>query len=511
MQSTPATRAQLVRADPRREDRLRVAVYALGGFALIAGPLLAALNPSTDVLLIAATALVLIAPLAVRAVQGRFDPFEPIVIFCLAYGVMFVVRPAAMLVNNDMTFSIAMQGIDVQDTFRPALVLGLLGAIGFVGAHSARLGSRIAERIPTPPEPSLDRILLAGGALWGFGAVLYGLFLSSAAGRRSIVDVILSGRSFELTQAYKASSGYLYNAPFLMVSATLIFFGVGLARRSGRLLGLAAFSTATLLLLLGPSGSRTILFPLLLGLGVIYYTNRGTRPKAISLLVVTLLALTASAILLDVRSSAERQAIGVSAAVQKTLRDPIRIFAPLTKDHDAAELPALAAALNVVPSVVDHQWASGTAQDALARPIPRQLWSGKPRQPKERVIEALWPTLYQYGVANPEFSVLLPFYIDGGYPGALVGMMLYGLLAGTLYRWYRRSADNVGTRVMFASALPFIVSAVRDTPVDTLYRLTFVALPVLLIFYFVASPERTARVGVLRPRRAVRRTLIEPS
>src|SRR5215212_5921914 len=109
------------RQDEAAQDRLRVATWLLGAVALLAGPAIAALNPTTDALLIAATGTILLVPVVVRAVQGRFDPFEPMFIFVMAYGVMFVVRPAAMLVNNDMGFMIADRSVDLQATFRPAV------------------------------------------------------------------------------------------------------------------------------------------------------------------------------------------------------------------------------------------------------------------------------------------------------------------------------------------------------------------------------------------------------
>ena len=493
--------------DPGLQDRLRAAVWLVGALAVAAGPLIAFLNPSTDALIVMATGGVLLTPVAVRAVQGRFDPFEPMFIFVMAYGVMFVVRPAAMLVNNDMGFMIADKTVDLEATFRSAATLGLLGAIGFVGGYFLRAGERLAEHIPRPPRPDLDRVLVGAAALWLLGAGLYAIFLHQAAGSGSVLSLALSGRSLELTQAYKQSSAYLYSSPFLMVSATLILFCVALTRNSRRLIWATVLSTAVLCVLLGPSGSRTVLFPLVLGLGVIYYTTRGRRPRALSLAVVTLLALFVSSVLLDVRSSETRRQIGVEASISQNVHRPLRMFDPLTRDADAAELPALAAALTVVPAEIPHQWGRGTLKDVLVRPIPHQLWPAKPRQPKEQVIATLWPDAYAIGAANPEFSVLLPFFIDGGYPGAVLGMLLYGILSAALFSWYLRNADSVGARAIFASALPFIVSGVRDTPVDTLMRVGMVAFPILVVFYFFVSPERTARtslprIGRLRPARA---------
>ena len=61
----------------------------------------ASVSPSS--MLVVALGIVLALPLVARAVQRRFDPFEPIVVFALAYGVMFVARPASMLVHGDLS------------------------------------------------------------------------------------------------------------------------------------------------------------------------------------------------------------------------------------------------------------------------------------------------------------------------------------------------------------------------------------------------------------------------
>jgi hypothetical protein len=56
------------------------------------------MSPAT--ILVGGTGIVLALPLVVRIVWRTFDPFEPIVIFSLAYGVMFVARPASMLAHG---------------------------------------------------------------------------------------------------------------------------------------------------------------------------------------------------------------------------------------------------------------------------------------------------------------------------------------------------------------------------------------------------------------------------
>src|SRR5206468_3305411 len=121
--------------------------------------------------------------------------------------------------------------------------------------------------------------------------------------------------------------------------------------------------------------------------------------------------------------------------------------------------------------------------DLFTRPIPRSLWGGKPLTPRDQVIEKLWPYLYSVHAANPEFTVLLSFYMDWGPLGALFGMAVIGVLARFLYSYFWANRRSVSVQVIFACALPFMVSAVRDMPVDTITRLSFVVLPAWLVFY----------------------------
>ena len=75
-----------------------------------------------------------------RRCERRFDPFEPIVIFALAYGVMFVARPAAMLVTGDLSYC----GVDIRSTIPRMLVLALTGGVAFVCGYELRAAVLLA-------------------------------------------------------------------------------------------------------------------------------------------------------------------------------------------------------------------------------------------------------------------------------------------------------------------------------------------------------------------------------
>ena len=118
--------------------------------ATLVGLAVASISPSVATLLVIAIAITIALPLVIRAVQGKFDPFEPIVFFVLSYGTMFVVRPAAMIGRDEYYFLFAPY-VDIRATFDEMLVLALLGALAFVLGYFLPLGRQLARRAPRPP------------------------------------------------------------------------------------------------------------------------------------------------------------------------------------------------------------------------------------------------------------------------------------------------------------------------------------------------------------------------
>src|SRR5436189_1824092 len=103
---------------------------------------------SSATILVGGIGVVLALPLVVRIVRRTFDPFEPIVIFSLAYAVMFVARPASMLGHGRLNWL----GVDIRGTLPLALLHAFVGAVAFVGAYELRVGQALARTLPKPRE-----------------------------------------------------------------------------------------------------------------------------------------------------------------------------------------------------------------------------------------------------------------------------------------------------------------------------------------------------------------------
>src|SRR5439155_20790024 len=149
--------------------------------------------------------------------------------------------------------------------------------------------------------------------------------------------------------------------------------------------------------------------PLLGGCVVFAYLSRGTRPRVVTVVVLVLLAFVASYALITVREPARR--VHLDYYAKQFAESPWIVFRPVTKGEDADMAPVLAGALRVVPSSLEYRYGGALFGDLVLRPIPRPLWPGKPKPPRLRVVEAVWPDLAKDGF-QPEFSPLLVFYWD---------------------------------------------------------------------------------------------------
>jgi hypothetical protein len=466
-----------------------IGAFLVAAVAVLAGSAIAAVSPGTRAISLAVVATAVVAPVARRSFSGRFDPLEPIFVFALAYGVMFFIHPISTLVSGDLVYRIAGRGVGIDETFDPMLVLAAAGAIGFVAGYEVPFGARLAARFGAPAE-TVDRRWMLGTAL-AFAAVGLLLFASFVImkGGASGLQLVFSGRSAQLNEAVGDSSKYLYFGPLLIIPAAVVALAFGLSERRRSLLLLAGLLALTVLVVRGPVGSRMTLLPLFAGMLTLIVLVRGRRPGPLAVIALLLVALTASAFLVGIRDASQRERTGINGVVSQIASDPVRIFDPLLQGHDAAEASALAAAMTLVPSELPHTYGRSQVADVLLRPVPRSLWVGKPRPPREQAIQLLWPDLYRTGAANPEFSALFVFFLDGGILGVLAGMFVYGLLLRAGYAYLRAHSGNFTVRIAYALSLPVVVILLRDSLTDTLARWAFLFVP-LIVGYFVATRRR---------------------
>jgi hypothetical protein len=430
---------------------------------------------TAEAVLIVGVGVLLALPLLWRGFSRRLDPFEPIVIFALAWGVMFVLRPAAILIRGDYLF----YGVDISSTLGKAVLLALLGGVGFIFGYELSLGGRFAGRLPTPPSDIVPKSALLGAfVVSALGLAALALFLLPSGGVHAI-DTLLNGRSIELNDLIEKSTTYLWYGSLLVVPAALAGFAVAFVDRRPTFIASAALLMALALLRIVPTGNRIFLLVLLGGIVVFVFLQLGRRPGMVALAIGLVLALVASYAVLTFRDSENRKT--PTKALHALVSTPSLILRPLVKGPDAEMAPALAGALLVVPDQLHHRYGGAIFGDLLVRPIPRQLWAGKPDTPGHEVTAKVWPVARATGAFDPAFTPLLYLYWDFGLPGVVVGMALLGIAARALYEYLLRHAHSVLARLVFAAGLWYFVVALRYDPVSVFVWGVIIFVPLVLV------------------------------
>jgi hypothetical protein len=450
-----------------------------------------------DAILVVAIAAVLLVPIARRVRARRFDPFEPIVVFAAAYGVMFVVRPTAMLAKDAVSYPGPRTTLDVSATFTEMLAIALLGAVSFVAGYE--LVRRRAERhTATVAGPDVDfgraTLLAIGLAALGIGS--FAVFLAFSDGIATLEAIFRSGREAGFHSALDAHR-YLWQAFFVLVPAAAILLAVGSTEHRPAVVAVALALISIFLLRAIPLGDRISLLPLLGGLFVLYYLRRSLRPSLRTLVVLVILAVFASAFLSDLRARTTRGETVVETLARAA--SPSRLADSVLLGPDTEMAPTFAAALTVIPESLGRSYGKTIFGDLVVRPIPRPLWEGKPEPPRVRLIATLWPSEHTAGALNPEFSVLLYPYWDFGLIGVAVGLALAGVACRALYRYLSNRQTDTSAQVLYGLALWFVVIGLRNSPVDTLVLAAFIVAPAWLVFRF-ARPARSRAACQTLPR-----------
>lgn len=443
-------------------------------------------------LFVVGTGLALALPLAVRMFQRRFDIFEPFTVFVVAYAVVFVGRPAWMLAHRQFVYF----GLDIRSTLPLALLLGLVGCVAFVCGYELGAGQAVARALPAPRELT-PRAGILGASCLVCAALAALVFIAWRAGGAARLTVLFQGRTAKVESVIDSAGSYPSLAAMLVIPAALALLGVGVRYRRRKLFIPAAVVFAVALYLTVPLGARAYLLPLVGGAVTFLYLHHGKRPRLPTVVVVACVAVVASYALTLVRSPDFRPELG--ARLRELAQRPDIAFSSTLHGMDSEMVPVLSAALTVIPDRLHYRYGGAVFGDLFTRPIPRQVWSDKPRPVEKQLVGAIWPNVVD--TYSPAFTPNLFFYWDFGLAGVVVGMAVFGFACRTLWEWFLRHSSNVSAQLIFGSALWLIVGAVRNDPVSTIVYACFFVLPLVLLQRLSAAPARLvdARFGQARP------------
>lgn len=431
-------------------------------------------------------ALVLLAgalsgvPFSIAVVRHEFNVFEPVYLFAVSYLVLFALHPAAELIVSGGTPVFV--GYAVEPTYVTALLIGAVGAILFYAGYYLPLGRHLGKRLPLAREKwskasltifTIVCLLVSMGALTIFLLVNGGL---------STLGAFLNGRSAVSVRALQQSSGYLYSAPlFLAPIGILILCLSGRRWRAGALLGLLLVALSQVLTI--GMGDRSWTLPTVASLFLVWYLRRDRRPRLSVVAIALVLTFVFGVTLPRQYRNPEARNSSLAELLIGDVRSPGQAFQDFFAQSDTAMVDGLAVELQFVPDSISYQLGR-TYVEAASRPIPRALWTDKPRAAEVQLMATIWPQLATAGVQF-YFSLFGEPYLNFGLLGVIAISLLFGLFWRALYAWFARAPTNPFVMSLYALSWPFLFVYMRGGIGADYQRHAIYVLPVLAAYLFV--------------------------
>jgi hypothetical protein len=432
----------------------------------------------------------IVVPLGIRKANGHLDIFEPLVLANIALGVMFVGRPLSDLATGNTIHL----GYDVLPTFDGTLSVALIGIVFFQLGYFSHFGRVWAGTLPKPPVLRPQRIVVAGWIYLVIGGLLFFLFLRQVGGV-GLLLILLEGRQQANNAVFLASTGYFYFGILMWGASALIFFAIALVTRKRQYWVWFVIPAAGMLIFYGARGTRSMILPLVLAIPVFWYLWTGRRPRVRTLLVIAIVGAAALGWMREVRrADGNRDFLGTFV---QAMSSPVTEATTILGGGDADMFDSLANELLVLQDRIPFQYGA-TFTDLLLRAVPRPLWRNKPLESNDVIVNALWPEHYAKSRGSPAFSIIGPFYADSGFLSVATGMFLVGVVLSISWQWFKRHNTQVIAQLIYAMSLPFVVILLRGTIPDTVSRMLFLVVPLVLLIWVTRMRVRQYKRMVAR-------------
>jgi oligosaccharide repeat unit polymerase len=373
---------------------------------------------------------------------------------------------------------------------------GFIGCLAIYVGYYSPFGAKIGTRIPALSGKWYGGSLQISIAIMlAVSGLLFLLLVRQLGGFGSLIS-FASGRSQTRTEFLTNSSGYIYSAPLWIRSVGVLLMAISprwlsFQSLTGLLLVIASQSTQ-----LG-AGNRSSFLPILLSVALLVYLKIGSRPRLISVIGCSFLVFIFVITLpREYRDIANREQ-SLSAVVSQTVTSPRDAFGGFFEGLDTAMVGALALEIGDIPARADYQFGS-TYFDDLMRPIPRSLWSEKPRSGDEQVMQIVYPDYYRQGVQIYSSMFGEP-YFNFGYLGIVVFGFMFGIAWRSLYAWFMRDPANTTMQAIYALNWPFVFVYFRGGVGVDYQRQATGLLPVLLIVAIAHVRQNQQSISVSEP------------
>jgi len=132
-----------------------------------------------------------------------------------------------------------------------------------------------------------------------------------------------------------------------------------------------------------------------------------------------------------------------------------------------------------------------TVGDFILAPIPSAFFPSKPETWRNRLLVDTFNEPCSAGGGCPDFSVVGTFYQDFWYPGAILGMSLFGIAAAGAWRRFIANRDPEAA-MLVAAVIVFWPVIIRAGWLPSFTWFLYFIVPSIVGIRYVATRARTA-------------------
>ena len=406
-----------------------------------------------------------------------FDLFEPVHMVAFATTISFVLAPVLLIGREQIIIG----GVSFRDKLLEAIVLAGLALLGFyLGYYLVRqhyhndrkMGA--SEYATTPVMDNKIHKWATFGLLISF--VIYLIWFELTNLPLSALNSLSESGYYGLAFS-RAETNYvfLFQIRTAWIALLLLAYPARNQNRKHKLTICLLWLAVTLIFAL--SGSRGILFELLIATAITSYLLKNGRPRIYTILIagLVLMITMGSIVMLRSKNRLELTPGALSGEVQREITD----------SGAATGMMVLLAVFPDMNEFIHIQ----LFEELIIAPIPRALWPEKPRlRGVQNIAERFVPRSH----APPLFG---PYYGAFGYAGSILSMAIFGAASGWVYSLWKRKQGSILQAVLLAVWIALLWDLYhRGGLIWSIAKIVYAIGPILIIAWLAKFRNHRNRI-----------------
>jgi oligosaccharide repeat unit polymerase len=354
------------------------------------------------------------------------------------------------------------------------LILCSIALLSFYAGYYAKIGSRIAARIPTGKQGfNESKIKRFAVFLEILGIILFAFWLYSARVPFQAMFALLPEYDYSSKSLLSEATpiGYFHFGEGFFIPAILLLVCFQPHKRWPLWIKL---NFLLVLIFYTLTAARWRVLLLSFSVFFLYSLQKHKRVSLSKFIVIILLILVTMPIVGYYRSVS-----GVSKTVWIDFDTYIRSVL-----SSLSIFETFLVIIDAIPSKIDYLFGN-IFFDILTYPIPRAIW---PDKPFARELEIIWMLTggRDLGYAAPNFG---EFYMHFGVPGIILGMFLFGIISKAIYMYWKLNPESKSSQLILASVAPYLITLIdRGYLLQQLYIVFNIYIPLVMGLVYGSKP-----------------------